>query len=282
MLEIGIVQQRGAALCARVFRVEVQGQAQQRLHRVVRERHAREQGRRGRAERLRHLFAGLHAGGAPGLDVLRQLRIVGLLHIAHPREGELAGARAVPAEAQRAGKLTQLLRARLEVCAVALLRLFVGAHEREDALELLRPVVRPAPQVLEKLSAPGRFGHVGDRGAQLFDHFRGPFVRPGVALHPAVQLEHQLAQAAVVPSRADRVGQREEAGMRLRVRVALLHRPIERRGLHLRGAVVLDDAEIRREAEQMAVLPQQLRAEAVDRLDGGAAAQRALAAQMTV
>ena len=44
-----------------------------------------------------------------------------------------------------------------EVCAVALLRLFVGAHEREDALELLRPVVRPAPQVLEKLSAPGRF-----------------------------------------------------------------------------------------------------------------------------
>ena len=283
MLEIGIIHKRQAALVPGVLLVEAQRQAQQRLHRVVRQRHAAQHRLRRGGKRLFHALAGRFAGLAPRLDGIGQR---GIRAVAQELElGERNGqtpARAVPAHAQRAGELPQRVGRLGDALSVGRADLLLGGHGRQHTVHLVGPVVGAGLERGEDFPAPDRFPRVGGGSAQLLDHVLRPLFRAGVALHFIIQLQHQLAQPPVVPPGADRVGQREEARIRRGARIALLHHLFERRALHGGGAVVLDDAEIRRETEQMPMPAQQRAAEAVDRADLGAAAQRALAAQMAV
>ena len=280
VLEVGVIHQRGAAFGAGVFRVEIQGQAQQRLHRIVGQGHALELRPGGGGEGLFHRGAGPFAGVAPRRDGVGELRLVLGAQSAEGLEGDgQTLARRVPAVRERAGEFPQRLRRALDAGTVGLSDRLRAAHIREQAFHLRGPVVRLQGELVQQLSAPGRLRDVVHRGGERGDHALGPLLGTGVALHLAVQIQHQLLQKAVVPARADRVGQHEKAGVRLRAGVALLHRALERGGFHHAGAVVVDDAEVRRETEQVAVLPQQIGAEAVDRADLRAAAQRALAAQ---
>ena len=273
MLKIGIIHKRQAALVPGVLRVEAQRQAQQRLHRVVRQRHAAQHRLRRSGERLVHALAGRFAGLAPRLDGIGKRGIRAVAQDLELGEGNgQALARTVPAHAQRAGELPQRVGRLPDALSVGRADLLLGGHGRAHAVHLVGPVVGAGLERGEDLPAPDRFPRVGGGGAQLLDHVLRPFFRAGVALHFIIQLQHQLAQPPVVPSGADRVGQREEAGIRRGALIAVFHHLFKRSALHGCGAVVLDDAEIRRKAEQMAVPAQQRAAEAVDRADLGAAA----------
>ena len=100
-----------------------------------------------------------------------------------------------------------------------------------------------------------------------------------MALHAAVELEDKVGKAAVIPPRADGIGKQTEAGEVIHRVIARVESALKRGGAHGFGALLVGDLEIRSQAEGVAILAQDVRAEAVDGADLRAAAQRALAAQ---
>ena len=283
MLQIGIVQHRQAALVFGVLLIEAQRQAQQRLHGVMRQAHAAQHRFGGGGERLFHALAGGFAGLPPGLDGFRKGRVGTLAQPLELREGNgQALARTVPARAQRAGKLPQRVGSLLHAWPIGREDLFLRTHGGDQAFHFPCPVIGALPKRGKDLSAPRRLRRVVGRSAEALDALLRPLLRTGMALHFLVKFQDKLAQSPVIPSRAHRVGEAEEAGIGRGVLIALLHDLFQCRALHGGGAVVLQDAKVRRQAQQMSVLAQQLAAEAVDRTDLGPADQRALAAQMAV
>ena len=109
--------------------------------------------------------------------------------------------------------------------------------------------------------------------------FPCPFFRAGVALHFAVQGQHQLGKAAVVPARAYRVRQKREAGVRLRFFVAGVQHPLQGGALHGGGPVLVRNLEVRGKAQNVAVFPEHPGTEAVYGADLGLLAQGALPPQ---
>ncbi len=100
-----------------------------------------------------------------------------------------------------------------------------------------------------------------------------------MALHTAVELENKIGKAAVIPPRADGIGKQTEAGEIIQRVIARVESALKRGSAHGLGALLIGDLEIRSQAEGVAILAQDVRAEAVDGADLRAAAQRALAAQ---
>ena len=100
-----------------------------------------------------------------------------------------------------------------------------------------------------------------------------------MALHAAVELEDKVGKAAVVPPRADGIGKQAETGELIHRVIARVESALERGGAHGFGALLIGDLEIRSQTKGVAVLTQDIRAEAVDGADLRTAAQRALAAQ---
>ena len=284
VLQVREVHQRGALLVGGVLLVESHGQTQQRLHGVVGQGHGRQQRRRGHGKGGLQLFYAVLAFVPPGLDRLGQGRVGRVAQRAQSREAHALGAGAglVPAEGGGARQVPQLLGGAGEVVAVCLPDLLIAAHGGDAALQLPRPVVRRPAQGGEQLAPPDRVGGVGCRRGELGDHALDPERRAGVGLHLAVQLQHQFFQCLVIPAGAHGVGQTEKAGMCPGIGVMGVHDLVQGRALHGRGALLLDDAKVRRQMGALAVFAQKRGAEAVDRADLGAADQRALAAQLAV
>ena len=107
----------------------------------------------------------------------------------------------------------------------------------------------------------------------------GPLLRAGVALHLAVEREHQLRKAAVVPAGAHGVRQERKARMGLRFFIAGVQHPLQGGPLHGGGAVLIRDFKIRGQAQKVTVFSQHLGTEAVYGADLRLLAQGALPPQ---
>ena len=103
-----------------------------------------------------------------------------------------------------------------------------------------------------------------------------------MALHLVIQREHEFAQARVVAPAANRVGQQAKAFVGIDPRVGALERVLERCRAQGGAALGIGDLKVWREGERGAVGAQEVCAEAVDRADLGAGAQRDLPPQAAV
>ena len=103
-----------------------------------------------------------------------------------------------------------------------------------------------------------------------------------MALHLVVEREHELAQARIVAPAADRVSQQAEGRVGVDVRIGALERVFERRCAQGGAALGIGDLKVRCEGDGCAVGAQEVCAEAVDRADLGAGAQRDLPPQAAV
>ena len=139
------------------------------------------------------------------------------------------------------------------------------AHAREQ---------RPAPR------RGAGVGHAVER-EQVHLPLR-PLLGPRVALHLVIEREHQLAQARIVAPAADRVSQQAEGRVGVDVHIGALERVLKRRRAQGGAALGIGDLKVRREGEGCAVGAQEVGAEAVDRADLGAGAQRDLSPQAAV
>ena len=103
-----------------------------------------------------------------------------------------------------------------------------------------------------------------------------------MALHLVIQREHEFAQARVVAPAANRVGQQAEGRVGVDVHISTLERVLERCRAQGGAALGIGDLKVRREGEGCTVGAQEVGAEAVDRADLGAGAQRDLPPQAAV
>ena len=135
------------------------------------------------------------------------------------------------------------------------------------------------PGVVQNHPLPGGgprpSGHAGEVHLHLF---RKPPLREGVALHKAVQGQHHLQQAAVVPLPGEGVRQGAHGALLKGLGQGLVEGGVHQVFLLL----VRDDFKIRRKVQQVEELPHHLGAEAVHRADVRLGQQHALPPQVGV
>ena len=103
-----------------------------------------------------------------------------------------------------------------------------------------------------------------------------------MALQRFVQPQNKRRELIVVISRAERIHERAYARILFDGLIQLFEELIEHTGADLVGAVRLDDTVVGRDAGEVCVLAQKTTADAVDRADGGAAAQLRLPPETAV
>ena len=229
MLEIGVIQKRARALVARVQRVEAQRQAQQRAHGGSGGGNIPQQRVRRSGEDRREALHAVERGLAAAFETLGQLRIGRIAQRRQARRGEGQSLKGfVPAEGEAARELAQHGGKLGKVVGVGGADLLTGVHLPDQRLKLGGVEVREGFGPIQQLAAPGGLARVGKRGVQQRGLFLRPALGPGVALHAAVEVEHQLRQRAVVAALARGVGQQAEVGVLVDPVVGLLERAVER------------------------------------------------------
>ena len=281
MFEIGKIQGVGPGLCPVKLILQLQDHREQRAHIPRGFPEVVEDPGRGRVEDLAKLLHGLFAPVPDGLQFLGQLRrgIVPDAGDARKRNRK-AGRGLVPALFEAGFQKAERPRRLGEALFIGAADLFLGLHVRERFLHPGAPEFDFRPGILQEFPAPGR--QCG--AAVLTGKFRGlflrPALRPGVALHGGMKLQHEIGQARVVSPRPDPVRQAQEVFRP--AFVAAVQHPLQSGYAQALALLLLQDAEGGRDPQHPGVLAENRSAEGVDRADLGAAAEQDLAAQMRV
>ncbi len=207
VLLIGKVRHIPPQLLLLVRRRKRAAQRQQRLH-----------GRRGapqvlRRFRRRHVQDGagpVHLCFGPVPDALHpvlQLRRAAFPRRRQPGPAHRLSRRRVPALLRGRRQPCKLLRRLPEAAAVGLVQSAVLRHQRQALLQHGRPVPGLPPQIRQQLAAIGGLSRILRHAGPALPLLRQPTVRVGMALQLAVEVQHQLLQAAVVPTKAEGVRQ---------------------------------------------------------------------------
>ena len=243
--------------------------------------------RGGDVDLLLQRLDGLFRRVALRLDAVAHVRIGRLARAAEPRERHALQRRhgSIPAPVAGVRERAQTVGRGRKAVAIDVhkpLHVLVR-HDVELRLKHAAPVLRTLLHACQQRPAPRRGAGVGHivEGEQLHLPLR-PLRGPRVALHLVIQREHELAQARVVAPAADRVGQQAKAFVGIDPRVGALERVLERCRAQGGAALGIGDLKVRREGERGAVGAQKIGAEAVDRADLGAGAQRDLPPQAAV
>ena len=219
-----------------------------------------------------------------GLDALRE-RILALIY-ADAREFHRAGeARSLPAERGGARHIPEPFGGDVQAVGVCLRKSFAPRLHELGAQRVYarRPVFclpcRAREQIPPPRGLPGvRILRHGERGALTIQPRGG--VR--VALHGVVQPENERGELVVVPPGTEGIHERFCAGISIEPVVELFEQPVKDVRADLPGSIRLDDAVVRRDTGEMGVFAQKSPAQAVDRADGGAAAQLRLPPETAV
>ena len=273
VFRVGEVQQRAAALAARVLRVELQRQREQRVHGAGSGADVAQQRRAGGGKVLLQPGHGLLALVAAVFYYFLELLFA--LERLQPGEGhgQRLTQRVPAAPGGGHGRLYAIQRG-TQALAVGFFGGLAGRHLAEDIFQFPPPVAQAGESPVQKFAAPGGVRSVLRQVVKAALLGLGPLLRTGVCLQFFVQREQQALQPRVVPPRADRVRQREEA--RFSPLIRRLQHGLQRGGFELRGALLVTQAEHGVQPQPRRVLPQQRYAEAVDGADLRAPGQRAL------
>ena len=274
MFQVGIVHQAPQPFVPAEGPVKIQGHIQQGLHgRGGEPQLGHQLFRRGIQQRLQ-IAHGFFAGVPPAFQQLGELRIGRIaqgLQLFKLDGQAVPGP--VPADVQAAAQLPQLRRRLGEAVHIGSADLLLPGHQAQQPVHLPAPVFGGGPGLGHDLPAPGGIGRIGRGAAQLLHLLPRPLLRPGVALHPQVQVQNQGCQPVVGAAGAHGVRQVQETGVVLRPGIALLQHPFQGGGLHGLGPFVVHDLEVRAQAQNVAVLLQEGGAEAVDGAALGPAAE---------
>ena len=287
VLEIGEVHEAAPPLLGGVGRAEVQRQRQQRLHGRGCRAQVGDRLRGGDVDLLLQRLDGLFRRVALRLDAVAHIRVRRLARAAKSRERHVLQRRhgSIPAPVAGVRERAQTVGRGRKAVAVDVhkpLHVLVR-HDVELRLKHAAPVLRTLAHACQQRPAPRRgagVGHAVER-EQLHLPLR-PLRGPRVALHLVIQREHEFAQARVVAPAANRVGQQAKAFVGIDPRVGALERVLERCRAQGGAALGIGDLKVWREGERGAVGAQEVCAEAVDRADLGAGAQRDLPPQAAV
>ena len=287
VLEIGEVHKAAPPLFGGVGRAEVQRQRQQCPHGRGRRVQVGERLRGGDVDLLLQRLDGLFRRVALRLDAVAHVRVRRLARAAEARKRHVLQRRhgSIPAPVAGVRERAQTVGRGRKAVAVDVhkpLHVLVR-HDVELRLKHAAPVLRTLAHACQQRPAPRRGAGVGHAVEREQVHLlRGPLLGPRVALHLVVEREHELAQARIVAPAADRVGQQAEGRVGVDVHISALERVFERRRAQGGAALGIGDLKVRCEGEGCAVGAQEVGAEAVDRADLGAGAQRDLPPQAAV
>ena len=235
-------------------------------------------------KRVLPFIARLFAVCARGFDALCE-RVLTLV-CADARKFDRAGAPCrLPAEQGGARHVPQPLGGDVKAAGVGFCKRLAPRLRKLSAqrVDARGPVFRLMRRAREQIPSPH-----GLPGVRALRHgeSRALTVEPrggiGMALHGVVQPEDERGELIVVPPGAERIDERLRAGGRVEPVIELFEQPVEHAGANLPGAVRLDDAVVRRDTGKMGILAQEPAAQAVDRADGGAAAQLRLPPETAV
>ena len=287
MLEIGEVHETAPPLFGGVGRAEVERQRQQRLHGRGRRVQVGKGLRGGNVDLFLQRLDGFFRRVALRFDAVAHVRVWRLARAAEPWERHVLQRRysSIPAPVAGVRERAQAVGRGRKAVAVDVhkpLHVLVR-HDVELRLKHAAPVLRTLLHACQQRPAPRRGAGVGHAVEREQVHLlRGPLLGPRVALHLVVEREHELAQARVVAPAADRVSQQAEGRVGVDVHISALERMFERRRAQGGAALGIGDLKVRCEGEGCAVGAQEVCAEAVDRADLGAGAQRDLPPQAAV
>ena len=287
VLEVGEVHKAAPPFFGGVGRAEVQRQRQQCLHGRGGRVQVGQRLRGGDIDLLLQRLDGLFCRVALRLDAVAHVRVGRLARAAEARERYVLQRRhgSVPALIAGAHDGAQTIGRLREARAVDAVepRHVLRRHDAQLFIEHARPVRRALAHARQQRLPPrgsAGVGHAVER-EQVHLPLR-PLLGPCVALHFVIEREHQLAQARIVAPAADRVGQQAEGCVGVEACIGALERVLERRCAQGGAAFGIGDLKVRREGEGCTVGAQEVGAEAVDRADLGAGAQRDLPPQAAV
>ena len=285
VLQIGIVHLAPAALFRRKALVQLQREIQQRRHGWGRGPQVTQRLRRGLGEGFLKRRARALAALPNGLEALFFLLVVKAAQRPQPRKGDIGKGRCpIPAVPQRPQEIPQRLRGGGKGGKIGFFqRPARGVDLRERRLHILRALRRLCMHRRKQFPAP-------DGVPQVFDPLgiqRGllrlrPVRRPGLAAQLFVERQHRLLQPAVVPSRAHRIRQQAKGGVGVNGLIMSVQQVGQAAALELIAPLRVQHRKGGGEPQHMAVLPQHIRAKAVDGADVGACAQRLLPPQSPV
>ena len=214
--------------------------------------------------RRRQLFQRILALVPDGLR--RLLRFIVLTAAQRLQRGELIrdAAHGLPSLLCRLFKLPELRCRRQKPVSVGVVHRLAALHGVHGPLQLLRPEQRLAHGILHDRPAVYAVGQSRRQVPPARRRLMQPPHRVGVALDLLVQLQHQLHQLPVVPSRAQRTRQQRELRVAVfNVLIECLQRPLQRPLLQELGLRLIQYPEVRRQApsfhrlQKMDILPQQ-------------------------
>ena len=235
-------------------------------------------------EKLLPFCGGVLEAGPNGDDPLRE-RVVALIDTAARERTGAGETRLIPAERGGARHVPRGVTGEIKIFAVRLFDLRVPIRLVQPEVELLdplHPVLRLGARAGEKILPPRRIAGVVPRVGEPFALLGEPRIGVGVALQRFVQPQNKRRELIVVISRAERIHERAYARILFDGLIQLFEELIEHAGADLVGAVRLNDTVVRRDAGEVCVLAQKTTADAVDRADGGAAAQLRLPPETAV
>ena len=282
VFQVRVVQKIGPALgCGEGF-VEVLLQQQQGLHGRGRKSPVPQQLLRGLGKELFELVHVRFAQLPPGLQAVTEDLVRRFAQGANLEGDGKAGSCRLPALIQGTAESVQSISG----LGIALLPGLGDGGLRVD--EAQHPLKFRGPKgggllgKAQDLPAPGGVARVLRALFQGTDLALGPERGPGVALHLAVELQHQLLQPFVVSAGAYGIRQLQKARVLLRRVVPGVQHFFESPGHHASGPLLVQHGKVRPDLGLVAVLAEKGGTEGVDGTDLGPVEQGALPPEAAV
>ena len=283
MLQVGVVHQSPAPLVLFKFPVKIHGQLQQGFHSRGRLPHLPQQLFRWGIKQLLQALHGLFTGLPPALQPLRQSRVGGISQAFEPVKAHgQATSGAVPACVQAASQLPYVLSRMRKAVHISGAYLLILGHESYEPIHFPGPIGGHPPGFSQYFPSPRSLRHILNQSFQRLHLCPCPVFRSGMALHAAMESQHQLRQTFVGASGSHSVRQAEKSGVAVGVTIASFQHPLKSRLFHTVGAFLIHYFKVRAQAQQMAIFPQQGSTEAVDGAYLGPGTQGVLTAQPPV
>ena len=226
------------------------------------------------------------APGPQGLHFVLQLRRFALLGGRKTGKDGNLRRRRIPTDRRSARQSSQLFNNAGETGSVGSFQRGIGTHFHQRPIQQRGPVAGLALCPRQQRPAEDRFAPILRQFGPVCPLLIQPQLRVGVALNPAMELQHQLLQPSVIPAEAEAVGQLHLPGGHIRVKI--LQNPGQHPLTQQLRLPLVQHPEVRcqsaliSQVKQVDVLPQQCCTESVDGFDVRLIYQQQLALEMAV